>query len=143
MSFKRSLWRSTGVGWIIDAKKNIEDEGNFQDGLKKTIKEDYCEDNFITSKIYKEGCYDGKQQGYSSASDQYELKLLKQADEFMREEEIYKKERNEYEALLDSFDEKIDSLLNKDYLTNVENQYLFQLLVREYRLRKHIPLLLE
>ncbi len=75
MGLKRMLWRSTGIGRTIDTIKNIADEGSLIEGVKRTVKEDYCEDNPITSTIYKSGKYDGRKEGYAEASDEYEKEI--------------------------------------------------------------------
>lgn len=85
MGLGRMLWRSTGIGRTIDTVKNMVEEGSVIEGVKKTAKEDWCEDNPITSRVYQAGKYDGKVEGYEEASDEYEEKLLKQADEFLKQ----------------------------------------------------------
>lgn len=68
------LWRSTRIGRTIDTIKNIADEGSLVEGVKRTIKEDYCEDNpLINAKSDK---YDGKIEGDEETSCEYEKKLL-------------------------------------------------------------------
>lgn len=82
MGLKRLIWRSTSIGRTIDTLKNIVDEGSVIDGVKRTVKEDICEDNPIGKVIYEVGEYDGKTSGYVQASAEYEKKLLEQADFF-------------------------------------------------------------
>ena len=53
MGLKRMIWRSTGAGLVIDTVKNIKEEGAIGSGLKRVVKENICEDNPITSRIYK------------------------------------------------------------------------------------------
>ena len=129
---KHVIWPSTYIG---DTIKNIADEGALLDGIKKTVKETYSEDNPITSAVYKSGKYDGKKEGYSIASDEYEEKLLSLADEFIKQKNIFEKERNAYEALLDEYTVKIDILVENTNRTELENEYLQQLLLRERKLR--------
>lgn len=136
MGIGRMLWRSTGIGRTIDTIKNIVDEGNLVGGVKRTIKEDFCEDNPLTSAIYKSGKYDGKVEGYEEASDEYERKLLAQADKFLKQTRIFENERDCYEQLLDEYEKEIDELSKKVNRTKVENEYLQQLLTRERKLRK-------
>lgn len=45
MGLKRMIWRSTGIGRAIDTIRNVVDERSLVDGVKRTVKEDYCEDN--------------------------------------------------------------------------------------------------
>lgn len=53
MGLGRMLWRSTGIGRTIDTVKNMVEEGSVIEGVKKTAKEDWCEDNPITSRVYE------------------------------------------------------------------------------------------
>lgn len=138
MGIKRLLWRSTGIGRVIDTVKNIQDEYSIVDGIKRTIKEDYCEDNPITSAFYKAGKYDGKAQGYKEASVEYEQKLLKQGDEFLKQTNNFNNMRDEYERLLDEYEKAIDDLEKKSNRTEIENEYLRMLLSKERELRKRI-----
>lgn len=43
--------------------------------------------------------YEGKKQGYAEASDEYEKKLLDQAEEFIKQKKDFQKERDAYEAV--------------------------------------------
>ena len=136
MGLGRMLWRSTGIGRTIDTVKNMVEEGSVIEGVKKTAKEDWCEDNPITSRVYQAGKYDGKVEGYEEASDEYEEKLLKQADEFLKQKQIFESERDAYEALLDEYETEIDDLSEKLDKTEAENEYLQQLLLRDRKLRR-------
>lgn len=136
MGIGRMLWRSTSIGRIMDTTKNIVDERNLVKGLKKTIKKDYCEDNPLTKVIYESGKYDGKIQGYEEVAEEYKNKLLKQADEFLKQTYIFESEKNAYEQLLDEYEKEIYKLYEKVNRTETENEYLQQLLLRERRLRK-------
>lgn len=80
MGLGRFLWRATGIGHRIETVKNILDEGSIVKGVKKTVKEDFCEDNPVTAHIYDVGKFDGKKDGYAQASEEYKAKLLEQAD---------------------------------------------------------------
>ena len=111
-------------------------EGSVKDGIKRTIKEDFTEDNPIGKAIYQSGKYDGKVEGYEEASGEYEKKLLAQADEFLKQKKDFEKERDEYEALLDAYEQEIDELENKVDRTQAENELLQQLLIRERGLMK-------
>lgn len=136
MGIGRMIWRSNFIGRSIDTIKNIVDEGGVVDGVKRTLKEDYCEDNPITSIIYQCGRDDGKVDGYEEASNEYEEKLLKQADEFLKQEHIFESQKDDYEKLLDEYEKEIEGLSEKINLTESENEYLQKLLLRERRLKK-------
>lgn len=78
----------------------------------------------------------GEQAGYARASDVYEKKLLEQADHFLAQTQLYEKERDAYEALLDEYEAEIQKLTEKVNRTEIENQYLQELLLRERQLLK-------
>lgn len=79
---------------------------------------------------------EGERAGYARASDVYEKKLLDQADQFLAQTQLYEKERDAYETLLDEYEAEIQKLTNKVNRTEIENQYLQQLLLRECQLLK-------
>ena len=135
MGIMRGLWRSTGIGSTVDTIRNIVDEGSITDGIKRTIKENWTEDNPIGKAIYDSGKYDGKIKGYEEASDEYEQKLLEQADMFLAQKKVFESERDRYEELLDAYEKEIEMLENKSYKTEQEKEYLQELLLRERRLR--------
>jgi DNA repair exonuclease SbcCD ATPase subunit len=112
------------------------EEGSVVEGIKRTAKEDWCEDNPVTSRIYQAGRYDGKVEGCEEASDEYEKKLLEQADEFLKQKKIYETEREQYEELLDEYESEIEELEARVNRTEAENEYLQQLLLRDRKLRK-------
>lgn len=136
MGLKRMFWRGTTFGRTYDTVKNMVEEGSVIGGIKRTAKEDICEDNPITSRIYQTGKYDGQVEGYEKASNEYEEKLLKQADEFLKQKKIYENEREAYFNLLDEYEAEINSLSEKIKRTEGENEYLQQLLLRERKLRR-------
>ncbi|MBZ4671356.1 MAG: hypothetical protein PWQ76_298 [Clostridiales bacterium] len=136
MGLKRFLWRRTGIGKIIDTVNNIVNEGDVVSGIKKTVKETYCEDNPITSIIYKSGQYDGKRKGFLEASCEYEKKLLEQAQFFLDQKKIYENQRDNYETLLDEYEKEIDTLTKKVNRTEEENIYLQKLLLKDRQLRQ-------
>lgn len=138
MGLKRFIWRSTSVGRIIDTVKNIVEEGSVGEGIKRTAKEDMCEDNPLTAPVYTIGKYDGKIEGYTEASQEYETKLLKQAEEFLKQGKVFQEQRDAYEQLLDAYEAKIEELENKVTRTEQENDYLMQLLLRKRQLMKVI-----
>ena len=79
---------------------------------------------------------EGERAGYARASDVYEKKLLEQADQFLAQTQLYEKERDAYETLLDEYEAEIQKLTEKVNRTEIENQYLQQLLLRERQLLK-------
>lgn len=136
MGLGRFLWKTTGIGRSIDTIKNIVGEGSVVDGVKKTIKEDYCEDNPITAHIYNVGKYDGKKDGYVQASKEYESKLLEQAELFLKQTKDFQKEKAAYEKLLEEYEVAITELEEKVNRTEQENQLLQLLLIKERQLKK-------
>lgn len=85
-------------------------------------------------KGYVEGKVDGKKEGYVEASNEYRDKLLKQADKFSKEKIKYGNQQAEYEKLLDEYDKEIDRLNNKYNRSEMENEYLRALLLKERKL---------
>ena len=136
MGLKRFVWRNVLGGWSADNVKNIVEEGGIIKGIKRTIKEDFCEDNPITSQLYKIGKADGKVEGYEEASNEYEQKLLAQADLFIQQMKVCKEEMKAYEELLDAYEEEIERLTSKLNKTEAENRFLQALLIRERKLQK-------
>ena len=136
MGFGRFLWRATGIGHRIDTIKNIIDEESIVKGVKRTIKEDFCEDNPVTSSIYNVGKYDGKIDGYKEASREYETKLLEQADLFLAQKTKLENEMDAYEELLNDYEVAISELENILERTEAENQLLQALLLKERLLKK-------
>ncbi len=135
MKLGRFLWRSTSIGHSIDTIKNIVEEGSLVGGIKKTIKEDFCEYDPITSHVYNLGKFDGKKDGYVQASEEYEAKLLDQADLFLEQVKDFQKEKDAYEALLKEYEVVITKLEEKANRTEQENQLLQSLLLKERQLK--------
>ena len=136
MSFKRFLKRQIPLLRTIDTVKNIVDEGSLVKGVKRTVKEDYCEDNPVTSAIYRAGQYDGKVEGYAEASEVYEAKLIDQAQQFLAQKKLAEDQIDAYKDLLDDYEQVIDELSSKVNRSEEENAYLQQLLILERQLRK-------
>ena len=106
------------------------------DGIKEYCRRDRQEDNPVTSLLYREGKLDGKKEGYVAASNEYEKKLLTQADEFLKQKDLFSQQRDEYEKLLSEYEAEIERLEQKQARTEAENKYLQDLLMRERRLRR-------
>ena len=85
MGVMRMIRRYLGGAWLLDATENMIKEKSVAKGIKRTLKEDICEDNPIGKLIYETGRSDGKTEGYNKASEEYEEKLRKQAEEFFRQ----------------------------------------------------------
>lgn len=64
---------------------------------------------------------DGMKEGYTAASQEYEGKLRKQAEEFLKQTKIYKEQMDEYEKLLSEYYVYICELENK--VNKSENEY--------------------
>lgn len=119
---------------IKDIVNNIVYEKGIANGVKKTIKEWALEDIPIVSAVYKSGKYDGKKEGYTKASKEYEKKLLDQAEKFINQQKIYEEQNEEYDSLLDEYEKIIEELINKKNKTDEENEYLKQLLEKKSKL---------
>ena len=124
----------------VDTVKNIINEGGVVKGCKATIKREFTENNPLTSTLYKvgkqDGILEGKVEGYVEASNEYEKKLLSQADEFIKQLKDAQKERDEYEELLDAYEAEIRALTEKTNLTEAENELLRELLLKERQLKQ-------
>ena len=133
------------MGWIKkihdNAKKNVE----FTEKLMRTpiavsgLPLMQAMDKAVVYAIEKgteEYVYEGKKQGYAEASDEYEKKLLEQANKFTKERDAFIKERDEYESLLDKFDKRICELQEKVNKSQQEVVLLNELLLKERELRK-------
>ena len=116
--------------------KDIKEQGGVIDGIKEYCRRNRQEDDPFTSRLYQEGKHDGKKEGYVTASEEYEKKLLAQADEFLKQKELFSQQRDEYEKLLSEYEAEIERLEQKQARTEAENQYLQDLLTRERRLKK-------
>ena len=137
MGFIRFLMKQTIPGYsTVNTIKNIVDEGGVSGGVKRTLKEDFCEDNPITSTFYKIGKNDGKQEGYVEASKVYELKLRSLTEMFLNKKKVYDNQVADYEMLLNDYEALIDELQQKYNRTQEENEYLNLLLINERNLRK-------
>lgn len=140
MGYKRFLKKALIPGYShVNTFKKMKEHG-VVDGMKKTIKEDYGEDMPITSNIYNsiknEGKYEGKKEGYVKASNEYETKLLKQAEEFLKQKKAYESEKKEREQLINDYEKYIDEMSARDNLSPEENEYFNNILIMERKLKK-------
>ena len=60
MGLLRGIWRSIPVGRAIDTIRNVVEEGSIVDGVKRTVKEDFTEDNLLGKAIYAENMMERK-----------------------------------------------------------------------------------
>jgi len=61
---------------------------------------------------------------------------LQQADEFLSQKEILKKDIEKYQKLLDECDKEIERLTSENSRTKQENEYLKLLLEKQEQLKK-------
>lgn len=122
MGIIRGIIKSTPIGRLITTAYNIVDERSLVDGIKRTIKEDWTEDNIITAPVYRwgknEGYREGERDGYIRCSREYEEKLRRQADLFLHASNKWKKEKAAYDALLDDYERTIAELEARISATN-------------------------
>lgn len=111
---RRIIKSISPIGGLAVTVYNIVDEGSLVNGIKRTIKEELTEDNIITAPFYqlgkKEGYREGERDGYIRCSREYEEKLRRQAELFLHTSNKWKKEKAEYEALLDEYELTIAEL---------------------------------
>ncbi|EHK2400005.1 hypothetical protein [Clostridium perfringens] len=136
MGFKRFLKKSLIPGYEL--KSIFENVVTFGvvDGLKEEFKETYLEDMPGISHVYNAGKYDGKKEGYEKASNEYEKKLIKQADEFLKQENVFEIDRARYEQLIDDYEIYIEEMMKKSNMSNEEKDYMNQIMVIERKLKQ-------
>jgi uncharacterized protein (DUF697 family) len=78
--------------------------------------------NFYESWI-NNSYYQGRKDGYDEASGEYEIKLRKQADEFLNQAKDIKRDIDEYEKLLDKYEAYIEKLESKHAATQVVSEF--------------------
>lgn len=135
MGIKRAIRRLNPINNYKDLYNNIKEEGSVFKGIMRWEKEGWIEDPLIISQIYGMGKKDGKRDGYNKASEEYNHKLLDQAEKFLKERQDFVKERKEYEDLLDSYAKEIEQLEGKVNKTQIEIEYLRKLLLMERKLK--------
>lgn len=136
MGIMRLLWRSSPITAGYALAKAMVQEKSVVKGYKKVLKETYTEDFPLTAAFYKAGKKSGYKEGYESASNEYQQKLLQQADEFLSQKEILKKDIEKYQKLLDECDKEIERLTSENSRTKQENEYLKLLLEKQEQLKK-------
>lgn len=136
MGIMKDFFRPNPTTYAVLAAKNMILEGSVKKGIKKTFKEDYCEHDPFARPIYKAGKEEGKKEGYIEAAQEYEIKLLAQAEEFLAQKEIARNQFEAYKALLDEYEVAISELEEKVERTEAENDLLRELLLNERKLRK-------
>lgn len=90
----------------------------------------------LTKHAFNEGKHIGKKEGYVEASYEYEKKLLQQANKFLEQREAFNKENEEYRLLLNEYENYIEKLESREYLSIQEKDYLNQLLLAERKLKR-------
>lgn len=120
-----------------DLVSKIKDNG-FADGVKIKLKEDFIEDMPLVGNVYDyakaEGRRMGKYEGYNQASYEYEKKLIKQAEEFLKQANVLRSDKARYEKLIDDYERYIDEMMQKDNLSNQEKDYMNQIMIMERKL---------
>lgn len=128
------LPHTLALDMTVDICKAVFDE-ECSDDKKERLKKVYLKYNPIANAVYKIGQNDGKKEGYTEASNEYEKKLLEQAKEFINQKNIYEEQKEEYESLLDEYEKIIEELTNKTDRTEEENKDLQQLVSMEIKLK--------
>lgn len=135
MSFGRFSAKNVIPGYrMVSIGKKVIDNG-LVDGIKEEFIET-VKDNPVTSPVYNMGKDEGKKEGYIQASNIYEEKFYLQAQKFIEQKQLLKKDLEEYEELLGLYEQKIDELNSKIELSNEEKKYLQDLLMMERKLLK-------
>ncbi|NLK23793.1 MAG: hypothetical protein GX309_07410, partial [Clostridiales bacterium] len=117
------LPHTLALDMTVDTCKAVFDE-ECSDDKKERLKKVYLKYNPIANAVYKIGQNDGKKEGYTEASKEYEKKLLDQAEKFINQQKIYEEQNEEYDSLLDEYEKIIEELINKKNKTDEENEYL-------------------
>ncbi|MCC3865652.1 hypothetical protein K0040_15420 [Terrisporobacter petrolearius] len=136
MGVKRFLKKSLIPGYGL--KSIVENVATFGvvEGLKEEFKETYLEDMPGVSHVYNAGKHEGKKEGYVQASYEYEKKLLKQAEEFINQQNAFNQQRDEYEQLINEYEIYIEEMSAKQSLTSEEETYLNKIMIMERKLIK-------
>lgn len=113
-------------------------ENGIVDGIKEKMKEDCLEDMPGVSHVYNIGKYDGKKDGYIQVSYEYEKKLIKQAEEFLKQTKIFESDKARYEQLIDEYEIYIEDMMKKINMPNEEKDYMNQIMVIERKLKNAI-----
>lgn len=136
MGFKRLLKKSLIPGYALKSLvENVATFGVF-DGLKEEFKETYLEDMPGTSHIYNAGKHEGEKDGYVQASYEYEKKLLKQGEEFLKQTKLFEGDKARYEKLIDDYEKYISEMKQKSNVSNQEIDYMNQIMAMKEKLKK-------
>lgn len=90
----------------------------------------------LTDKVFEKGRTLGKKEGYVQASFEYEKKLIKQAEEFLKQTKIFESDKARYEQLIDEYEIYIEDMMKKSNMSNEEKDYMNQIMVIERKLKK-------
>lgn len=81
---------------------------------------------------------EGYKMGYENASTEYEKKLWRQAEEFLKQKQCYENISKEREMLIDEYEEYIRKQeAIKDKLTEKQKNYISQIKEMKERLKKY------
>ena len=90
----------------------------------------------LTDKVFEKGRISGKKEGYEQCSFEYEKKLLKQAEEFLKQIKVLESDKVRREKLIDDYDRYIDEMMQKNNVSEQEKDYMNQIMIMERRLKK-------
>jgi len=106
--------------------------------MKEKFREDFQEDNPITSKFYNDGVFDGKKEGYVEASNEYQKKLISQGEYFLKQANIAEEHLRTLSELLEDYEEIIEKLSRKLEKTEQEKRDLLDLMDMRNRLEQKL-----
>lgn len=136
MGYKRLLKKSLIPGYRLKCiVENVAIYGLVK-GIKEELRETYLEDLPITSHIYNAGKHEGKKDGYVQASNEYESKFIEQANEFLNKTKDIRNQTDEYEKLLNDYDNYIHKIVQKDNLLEIEKANKSQVMITERKLEE-------
>ena len=117
MKVKRLLKKVLIPGYnAYDLVTKVNEDG-VVGGVKKKLKEDFIEDMPVVGNLYdmakEEGRVAGKVEGYVEASNEYEKKLLSQAETFLKQKNKLAENIQQREVLLDEYEVCIEKMENE------------------------------
>ncbi|KXA08581.1 hypothetical protein [Clostridium perfringens] len=90
----------------------------------------------LTDKVFENGRALGKKEGYVQASFEYEKKLINQAEEFLKQKNVFESDKDRYEQLIDEYEIYIEEMMKKSNMSNEEKDYMNQIMVIERKLKQ-------
>ncbi|UXZ09322.1 hypothetical protein F1C14_04230 [Clostridium perfringens] len=89
------------------------------------------------SHVYNAGKHDGKKKrDMKKLLMSMRKKLIKQADEFLKQEKVFEIDRARYEQLIDDYEIYIEEMMKKSNMSNEEKDYMNQIMVIERKLKQ-------